>query len=78
LKFDNAGGTNYGWADITTVNVSTITLNSFAYDNTGGPIAAGSIIPVPIPEPSQIALFALGAAGIAVYQRRRKNSSIVR
>jgi len=66
LKFDNGGTPNFGWADITTVSPADITLHSFAYDNTGADIAAGIV-----PEPSQIALFALGAAGLVAYRRRK-------
>jgi hypothetical protein len=69
LRFDNNGVANYGWADVTTVNVNTIVLSAFAYDDAGNPVAAGSVEPVP--EPSQIALFALGAAGVAAYRRRK-------
>ncbi|HEX4342669.1 MAG TPA: PEP-CTERM sorting domain-containing protein [Verrucomicrobiae bacterium] len=70
LKFDNSGAPNYGWADITVNGPASITLHSFAYDNTGSLLAAGD--PNPVPEPSQIALFAIGATGIAAYRRRKQ------
>jgi hypothetical protein len=70
LKFDNSGTPNYGWADITVNSPASITLHGFAYDNTGSLLAAGDVNPVP--EPSQIALFAIGATGIAAYRRRKQ------
>ncbi|HYG25100.1 MAG TPA: PEP-CTERM sorting domain-containing protein [Verrucomicrobiae bacterium] len=65
LRFNNGGTTNYGWADITLNSYQSVTLHGFAYETSGGAITAGAV-----PEPSQFALLALGAAGVAALRRR--------
>lgn len=51
--------------------VATIQITGFAYENTvGAPIAAGAV-----PEPSQLPLLALGAAGVAALRARRKRAA---
>jgi len=75
------GQTDYGWADVSLNNGGTppsrhsnpddptgqFTLYGYAYDDSGLPITAGAI-----PEPSSLALLAVGAAGVAALRRRRK------
>lgn len=70
LQFESGGTTNYGWADITTVNYNSVTLHSYAYENIpDASIAAGAV-----PEPSQMALLALGAAGLLGYRARQRST----
>jgi hypothetical protein len=52
------------------VNGTTIDLTGWAYDTTGAPIQAGQTTTTP--EPSTLALFALGALGLAAVRARRK------
>lgn len=60
VKFQlaSAGPTYYGWigVDITNSTDRTGLVTGYAYENTGGPIAAGAV-----PEPAGLALLALGA-----------------
>lgn len=74
LSFQRSGLTYYGWAeisvDVTTQN-ATATLYEVAYNNVAGqPITTPAL--ASIPEPSSLALFALGAIGIAALKKRRK------
>lgn len=62
------GTPEYGWADLVVHSDYTVTLNSFALDPSGAPIEAG----VGTPEPSSVLLLAMGAAGVALYRRKRK------
>lgn len=74
FEFKRGASTFFGWAELaafTNENVAEIDLISYAYDNTPGtPITTGAQAS-PTPEPSAIALFALGAAGICALRRRR-------
>ncbi len=78
LQFDGPGdGTFFGWADITLgASSNSLTLWGYAYEDSGGSILAGAGVPAPggpgVPEPSSIALFTLGATGVAALRRRRK------
>jgi len=62
------GRTHYGWIDFTANSDHTITFHRFAIEttqNTGALVTA-------VPEPGHTAaIFALGAAGLAAYRRRR-------
>jgi hypothetical protein len=74
LDFTSSGDVYTGWAQISASSgggstLESATLVDYAYQTTPDvsiPAGAGA------PEPSSIALFALGAAGIAVLRRRRK------
>jgi hypothetical protein len=73
FDFTRSGNTFYGWAQVetyVTANSAEVELIDYAYNNTPStPILAGDEAS-PVPEPSSIALFAMGAAGLAVLRRR--------
>jgi hypothetical protein len=64
---DGAGSTVYGWAEVERVDGSNGILRGWGYEDSGDPIA----IPGVVPEPSGLALLALGATGVAALRRRR-------
>jgi hypothetical protein len=71
MGFKTAQG-NYGWLEVTWAGATdTFQIYSGAYESTAGEaIAAGATAAVP--EPSTIALLALGAAGVAIQRQRAK------
>ena len=70
---------NYGWVhlDNFTVapNASSYRVVDWAYQDNGGPIKAGEG-PTAVPEPtsSALALIAMGAAGLAIYRKRKQDA----
>ncbi len=68
LRFDDPESDDvfFGWANMTVNSATSITLNSYGYETEGLPSHT------PIPEPSTLALLALGAAGVAAVRQRRK------
>ena len=63
---NNSAQTDYGWARIVeNSNLSQLTIDGDAYDNTGSPIAAGAV-----PEPGSLGLLAGGAAALAAWRLR--------
>ena len=78
FSFNNSGITNYGWVELSLAIDSThgpnVTLEGWAYENTGALINAGD---TGVPEPSSFALLglgalALGATGVRRWRKARK------
>ena len=73
FRVSTTGGFFYGWANVTSdTNATHITLNSFGIsDVVNGSITAGQGVGA-IPEPASSAtLLAAGAAGLALYRKRK-------
>lgn len=74
LEFDIAGADHFGWARFSVVGDASgldATLHDWAYNDTPrGEIVVGSA-----PEPSSLALLALGAAGVGALRARRRRQS---
>ena len=74
FSFINGSTTDYGWA-VLVLHGQDGTTNAFTiqdayYDNTGAAIRVGATVP----EPSSIALLALGATGLAAWRQRKKTA----
>jgi hypothetical protein len=70
VRFTVSGQEYLGWAELTNVSPYGLTLNGYAYNDVPGePILAGQTSVTP--EPSSLALFAAGAAGLLALRRRR-------
>ncbi len=69
VRFDPAGGSEwlYGWIHIDSVagDYTSYHIDGYAYETDGGSIVAGAV-----PEPSSLALLALGAAGVRFLRKR--------
>jgi hypothetical protein len=83
LVFQIGGQLHYGWALVNPAYTSTgafsgeaeTQVKAFAYETTpGADILAGQTVS-PIPEPSTLALLALGSVGLAIARRRRSMQS---
>ena len=68
FRFDSAGNTHYGWAEVEFAGVD-VTITRWAYESTPDtPIHVGSI-----PSPGALALLGMGAAGLLRIRRNREN-----
>jgi len=71
-KKDGSGDLFYGWANLNLdLTNGTASITEWAYDDT----ADAAILVDPIPEPSSLALLAMGAGGLFAYRARRKKRS---
>ncbi len=70
LRFDIAGQQHLGWAELSLQKgtPTSVTVLSYGYETEAGQ----SIVAGDVPEPSSLALFAAGAAGLVALRRRRK------
>jgi hypothetical protein len=79
IKFDLSGTPKYGWVNIDSIadDYSSYHLKDWAYQTDGTAIAAGDVGgPSAVPEPSTLAMLALGAGGLAVMRRRKKPEQV--
>ncbi|MCA9250648.1 MAG: PEP-CTERM sorting domain-containing protein [Phycisphaerales bacterium] len=68
VRFDLGAGWQYGWIGVFRQNTFDLDVFAWGYETEPGvPIAAG------VPEPASMALLAMGACGVLVRRRRKKN-----
>jgi hypothetical protein len=68
--------TYYGWAELASTfngsNVYSVTLEGYAYDDSGAPIAAGYTGIIPEPGTAGLVLLALGSGGLLAWRKRKQ------
>jgi len=71
-KKDGSGDLFYGWANLNLdLTTGTASITEWAYDDT----ADAAILVASVPEPSSLALLAMGAGGLFAYRARQKKRS---
>jgi len=74
FRFNDGTNDLFGWAKFAVTGPGTlagITIFEWAYEDSGAPIQVGDT--GAIPEPSSLAMWALGVAGLAAWRRRRRS-----
>jgi hypothetical protein len=74
LEFNAGPGNRFGWAEVSYNANQSVTLYSFAYDDTGGSINAGQIAAVPEPAATG-AIAAVLAGSVAAFDVRRRRKA---
>ncbi len=74
ISFNAAGGAkNYGWVNIAANSTDSYRITDWAYQTDGTAILAGDTIgPAAVPEPTSLALIAMGAGGLAIFRKRKQ------
>ena len=74
FRFDIAGQTHYGWANITVGNEQ-LSINNWAYEGLAGVSILAGAVPEPADAAVGLGLLALGAAGVNAYKRWKKRAT---
>ncbi|MDQ2841637.1 MAG: VCBS repeat-containing protein, partial [Acidobacteriota bacterium] len=70
LSLAENDGTHYGWANIIVNPDLTVTLNNFAYNTIAGQSVTTEVV-APTPEPSALALLAIGFGSLSLWKKRK-------